>query len=227
MAHSKLTTLADRVGSPSATRGVIIAYDALGYSQPQLLGADILASSLKALVFSPDFFHGEPLSAEIFALSAEEKGKVFQKFSQGPGNFEQGVKNSLAILKDLQAEYPNIKNWAFHGYCWGGKIAAILSSQGTEYTVTGASHPGRIDPAEAKALKTPHISLLSGEDGSDEEAAAYAAALKESGQDVLYERFEDQVHGWMAARADLKDERVKAEFTRGYDLVSEFFDKYL
>lgn len=32
---------------------------------------------------------------------------------------------------------------------------------------------------------------------------------------------------WMAARADLEDERVKSEYERGYKTLIEFFGKHL
>merc|ERR1711964_33638 len=35
------------------------------------------------------------------------------------------------------------------------------------------------------------------------------------------EIFGDQIHGWMAARADLEDERVKSEYERGYKTLLE------
>lgn len=41
------------------------------------------------------------------------------------------------------------------------------------------------------------------------------------------EIFGDQIHGWMAARADLEDERVKSEYERGYKTLLEFFAKHL
>ena len=39
------------------------------------------------------------------------------------------------------------------------------------------------------------------------------------------ETFKDQIHGWMAARSDLKDPRVQEEYTRGYKTVLDFFAK--
>lgn len=37
------------------------------------------------------------------------------------------------------------------------------------------------------------------------------------------EIFDDQIHGWMAARSDLTDKRVQEEYTRGYKTVLTFF----
>jgi hypothetical protein len=41
------------------------------------------------------------------------------------------------------------------------------------------------------------------------------------------ETFEDQVHGFMSARGDLRDNKSKAEYERGYKLALEFFHDHL
>ncbi|MGI4816131.1 MAG: hypothetical protein ACRYGG_22745 [Janthinobacterium lividum] len=76
-------------------------------------------------------------------------------------------------------------------------------------------------------MTIPHICLFSPEDGTPEARKEYTEALESNGQSVLVETFEGMIHGWMAARADLKDEKVRAEFERGYQLVADFYGKYL
>jgi uncharacterized C2H2 Zn-finger protein len=41
------------------------------------------------------------------------------------------------------------------------------------------------------------------------------------------EGFPNQVHGWMAARGDLEQEKVKKEYERGYKMVLDFFHKHM
>ena len=41
------------------------------------------------------------------------------------------------------------------------------------------------------------------------------------------EVFGDQIHGWMGARSNLSDARVKAEYERGYKTVLTFFGKHM
>jgi dienelactone hydrolase len=41
------------------------------------------------------------------------------------------------------------------------------------------------------------------------------------------EWFPDQVHGFMAARGDLEQEKVKKEYERGYKMVLDFFHKHM
>ena len=63
--------------------------------------------------------------------------------------------------------------------------------------------------------------LISGDEDA-EAVEALKKALKVPGQDYT---FGDQVHGFMAARGDLKDEKVRTEYERGYQI--DFFHKYL
>ena len=64
--------------------------------------------------------------------------------------------------------------------------------------------------------------------GSKDEDAAQIKAYEEALTVPNHvEIFEDQIHGWMAARSDLKDPRVKEEYERGYKTVLSFFGKHL
>jgi dienelactone hydrolase len=79
-----------------------------------------------------------------------------------------------------------------------------------------------IDPAGAEKISVPFIMLASGED-PDDAVKQFESKLKVPHH---VETFSDQVHGWMAARADLSDARAKAEFARGYQTLLDFFGKH-
>ena len=64
-----------------------------------------------------------------------------------------------------------------------------------------------VDPADADNLKIPTIMLASGDEPADD-VKKFEDRLK---VDKHVEIFRDQIHGWMAARADLKDEKGKKE----------------
>lgn len=78
-----------------------------------------------------------------------------------------------------------------------------------------------VDPEEAKGIKIPLIMLASKEE-PDDKVKQFEDNLKVAKH---VETFKDQIHGWMAARADLSDGRVKEEYSRGYKTVLEFFAK--
>ena len=80
-----------------------------------------------------------------------------------------------------------------------------------------------VDPNDGKGIAIPLCMLPSGDE--DQEAVkGFQEALKVPS---YIETFADQVHGWMAARGDLEDERVKREYERGYSVLLDFFHKHL
>jgi dienelactone hydrolase len=80
-----------------------------------------------------------------------------------------------------------------------------------------------IDPSEALEIKIPLAMLASGDEPA-EDVKKFEANLK---GEKHVEIFSDQIHGWMAARSNLDDERVKSEYERGYKTLLEFYAKHL
>lgn len=80
-----------------------------------------------------------------------------------------------------------------------------------------------VDPADAEDISIPFSLLASGEEPG-EDVIKFEAAL--SGPKHV-ETFTDQIHGWMAARSDLNDPRVKEEYERGYKTLVSFFGNNL
>jgi hypothetical protein len=79
-----------------------------------------------------------------------------------------------------------------------------------------------LDAADAAKVTIPMCVLGSEEEKADD-LAAFGDALK---VEKHIERFEDQLHGWMSARADLGDQKVRNEYERGYKTVLGFFGKH-
>jgi dienelactone hydrolase len=80
-----------------------------------------------------------------------------------------------------------------------------------------------VDPSEAEKIKIPLMMLASGDEPKDD-VEKFEKSL--TGEKHV-ETFEDQVHGWMTARADLDDQRAKAEYERGYSALLTWFQKYV
>ena len=80
-----------------------------------------------------------------------------------------------------------------------------------------------VDPNDAKSIKAPFCLLASGDEDAE--------AVKKFGESLSVEKhietFGDQIHGWMAARANLEDEKVRKEYERGYAVLLDFYHKYL
>ena len=80
-----------------------------------------------------------------------------------------------------------------------------------------------MDAADAAKISIPQMVLASKDEPKDD-IAAYDAALQVPKH---VETFDDQIHGWMSARTNLEDARVRAEFERGFKLAADWFGKYM
>lgn len=97
----------------------------------------------------------------------------------------------------------------------------MTSSPSNPFSIAAECHPAMVEPKDAEGIKVPLIMLASKEEDPDK-VKQFENNLK---QPKHVEIFGDQVHGWMAARADLSNPRVKEEYTRGYKTILEFFGK--
>lgn len=80
-----------------------------------------------------------------------------------------------------------------------------------------------VDPSDAPKVTIP-IFLIPSKDEPKDDVKKYEDALKVKHK---VEWFDDQVHGFLAARSDLKDESVLKAYERGYSLLSDWFAENL
>jgi len=214
-------------GPSNASKALLYIYDIFGYFPQSLQGADILATSDKDntyQVFMPDFFEGNPADISWYPPDNDEKGKALGNFFQNQGAPPKTAGKVPALLKEIEKTYSSINTWGVVGFCWGGKIVSITTSKtDTPFKAGAECHPAMVDPSEAEGIKIP-LCMLASKDEPEEDVKKFEANLK---GEKHVETFKDQIHGWMAARSDLDDARVKSEYERGYKTLLEFFAKYL
>lgn len=153
-----------------------------------------------------------------------EKSEALKKFFSTTGAPPKTAAKIPGVVKDVEKQYPTIKTWGIIGFCWGGKIVSLVNSTSdTAFKAGVECHPAMVDPADAEKITVP-LCLLASRDEDAEAVKKFAANLKVP---KYIETFSDQIHGFMAARADLEDARVKQEYERGYKTVLGFFAKHL
>ncbi len=91
------------------------------------------------------------------------------------------------------------------------------------FKAIGVAHPAMVDPADAKHISVPYC-MLPSKDEDKETVDKFEAALTVPS---TVEWFNDQIHGFMAARSDLEDAKVRKEYERGYSIWLDHFAKYL
>jgi dienelactone hydrolase len=196
-------------GSTNAKTGILWIYDIFGLPFNQTLqGADILAAA-DHLVVIPDLFKGAPMQIENFPPDNDVKKKALGDFFAGPANPAKTADIVRDLVSKLKEQYPSVEKWAIVGFCWGGKIASLVSTEGSPFVASAQIHPAMVDPADAEKLAIPHFCLAT----KDEDAEAIEKinkAVGTSGVQAVKEkskvqRWEGTFHGFMAARANLQD----------------------
>jgi hypothetical protein len=102
-------------------------------------------------------------------------------------------------------------------------VSLIGGKEGTKFKVGVQTSPAMVDPEEAKKVSIP-MCVLPSQDEPKEDWDKYNDNLS---VDKHFERFDTVPHGWMSARADLKDEEHKKQYERGYTVALEFLNKHL
>jgi dienelactone hydrolase len=102
-------------------------------------------------------------------------------------------------------------------------VSLVTSAHKHMFKVAAECHPAMIDPKDAEGIQIP-VAILASMDENVEKVKQFEETLKVPNH---VEIFKDQIHGWMAARANLEDARVKEEYTRGYETVLKFFGKHI
>lgn len=212
-------------GSKDAKLGILVVYDIFGFFNQTLQGADILAYTDKDRqyqVFMPDFLEGNPADVSWYPPDNKEKeeklGKFFQTTAAPPKTLPR-----IPKIADELSKSRGIEKWAIIGYCWGGKLVNLSSQAGTKFKAAAACHPAMVAGDDAPGVTIPYI-MLPSKDESKEDVEKWQKGIKVP---HAVEWFPDQVHGWMAARSDLEDEKVRKEYERGYKLVLDFFHKHM
>ena len=102
-------------------------------------------------------------------------------------------------------------------------MVSLTSGANTPWTAAVESSPAHVDAEDGKKTTIPFAILAS----KDEPADAVKAKHEALTTPKIVHIFDKQVHGWMSARADLKDPEVKKEYERGYQITLDFFDAHL
>ncbi|KAI5845583.1 Alpha/Beta hydrolase protein [Morchella snyderi] len=218
-------------GNANAKAAVLILFDIFSYSSQIQQGADIIAASGDYLVVMPDYFMGNVLDHTLYPPDTPEKWAIIKDFIQNWADFQKGIENTKVFLPALKEQYKSIESTAAVGFCWGGKVAVLMSGEDTPFKVTIQVHPGQFDAENAKGVTIPHMILASKDEPADVVAAS-AEALKSSKIEAVrdaavVETYPTMRHGWMAARADLSDEENVKEYERGYKQVVNYLQEHL
>jgi dienelactone hydrolase len=109
------------------------------------------------------------------------------------------------------------------GFCWGAKIGVQLTNRPF---IAGISmiHPSFVDVKDAEAAGAPVLALPS-QNEPDMTEYMNVLAKKPFGKQCKHVRFDDQPHGFCAARGDYKDELNAKRANEAIRLTADFFSE--
>lgn len=110
------------------------------------------------------------------------------------------------------------------GFCWGAKIAIQLTSTHPFFAGVSLIHPSFVDVKDAEKAGAPVLALPS-KDEPDMTEYMNVLAKKPFGSQCKHVRFEDQSHGFCAARGDYKDELNAKRANEAIRLTADFFNE--
>lgn len=189
-------------------------YDIWGPASQTLQGADILSASLSALVIVPDLLAGKYAQDQWIAGATPEaqaqKAEFWKTLS-----FDKHGPVIKKVVDEAGAKYPAVAKLAAFGLCWGGKMTALSSAEGTPFVVSGQAHPGGPTKEDAEAIVIPHICLAAPDDNKAGGIDAYEEVFGKEAKIGVVETYDGMFHGWMGARAKLEEEKYRKEYERG------------
>lgn len=212
-------------------------YDVFGIFVQTVRGADILASGYHETpdkggeykVFMPDWFGDNPADVSHYPPKTPKEVADTNWFMNGPANPAGTVPKIAPLMEAIKKANPQIESWAIQGFCWGGKIAALVSQEGSLFKAAGQAHPSLLERADASKVTIPMVVLPSLDevpevsfrigncDASHEvflqtvgtsanstaltqEVDPWIQDLKMVSTSSFSETFPDSVHGWMTSR---------------------------
>ncbi|KAF9874677.1 dienelactone hydrolase family protein [Colletotrichum karsti] len=213
-------------GPPSARNAIVVLYDIFGFQSQVLQGADILALSDKNnpyRVFMPDFFEGKAADISWYPPTTEKHRDALGNFFSNTGNPAKAAGRLPGIVEAVKKSNSSIENVFALGMCWGAKPVTLCSGENTGFKAIVLAHPAMLDPEDATKVAVPTCVLAS----QDEDAATVSAFQANLRVPNHVHSFNDQVHGWMAARGDLEDPNVREKYRHGYQMLLDFFSRHL
>ncbi|KAK6355340.1 hypothetical protein TWF696_004449 [Orbilia brochopaga] len=213
---------------PTPKTGIIFVYDIFGYYPQTLQGADILALTDPGhVVIMPDFFNGQPMDLNFFPPDTDEKKAKWKSFFEIDAAIPRTTETAYKVLAGVKEKFPEVTTWGMFGLCWGGKAATVIAKDPKNVIqAAGQAHPAMLDAADYENYPLPQLTLFS-KDEDPQVAQKVSETLEALGKGSVTKTYPNDIHGWMGARANLKNPAEAKSYEQGYTDVVEFFKKTL
>lgn len=103
------------------------------------------------------------------------------------------------------------------------QIVNLVSQEGTPFSSAASCHPAMVDAADAPKITIPILSIPSKDEDKDAHDK-YEQALKVKKR---VEWFNNDIHGFMAARSNLDNDSERTSYEKAYSILSDWFKETL
>jgi len=210
-------------GDESSDTAIVTVFDIFGFYPQTLQGADLIASSLKAKVYMPDFF--EPKEAfpneKYPPVTREDKAELQAFFgtTAKPDVTSAKLTKFGRLLRDGKA-----KKVGAYGLCWGAKVTICTGGENTPFDAVAMLHPAMLSVEDAAQLTIPLAIYASKDEPVDKyNGIVDAVSKKPFASKNDSKNYTNMFHGWAGARGDLENEENKKEFKDVYERLANFF----
>ncbi|KAK3249694.1 hypothetical protein CYMTET_40886 [Cymbomonas tetramitiformis] len=199
-------------------KAVVVAYDIFGFNFKQVLQVCDRLAAAGFTVCCPDFFRGAPWPMEKFPPGPEDN---LMEWIMSAGSFDK-VNADICKVMDLLKSRGATKFGAL-GFCWGGFITIQLAAS-ERFSAAGCVHAAFFsqDKELAENVMCPLIVLPA--EGDPMESVKEVLDTKPFASKCVYKRFDDQIHGFVAARGDWTKPEVAAAAGEAIGLLANFFN---
>ncbi|KAJ3575922.1 hypothetical protein NP233_g796 [Leucocoprinus birnbaumii] len=214
-------------GPAKSDNAVVCVYDIFGFFPQTQKGADMLADTLNTTIYMPDFFEPDhPFPIEKFPPKTPEAKQELQDFFGGVASPPKNIEKLVTFGKALKSA--GAKQVGVYGFCWGGKVTVASAGANTPFTAASIVHPAMLSVDDVEKVTIPLAIYISKDEPVDEYKKIVDILSKNTFHSKNdFANYSNMIHGWAAARADLKNEENLKAFNDVYGKLGEFFKKNL
>jgi dienelactone hydrolase len=199
-------------------KGVLIIPDIFGFDHPNVFRFTDRVASMGYHAVAIDPFIGKPWPLAKFPPKPEDNiGGWLAEQSQAVDPY---LSTSISYLKSQ-----GISNIGSVGFCWGATQSFKL---GKDVSLACAGfHPGGIELDLIRAIKVPIMAIPCQGDCKNLPEIIEAVNGMPWAKHAVIERFDDQVHGYMAARGDWNDKATKVRVEQAFTMLEAFLGAHV
>lgn len=203
----------------SGSKAILVIYDIFGFNYKQVLQVCDRLAAAGYTVACADLFDGKPWSMADFPPS---DGSKFMEWIQSAGSYER-IAPLLTQLREWLGKEKGCTTFGTVGFCWGSCISLACAGEDA-YCASACCHPAFFgkETALAEAATSP-VCILPAKGDPMEDAQAVLQG-KPFADKCLFRRFDDQEHGFMAARGEWEKPEVAKAAGEGIKLLVQFFN---